>query len=299
MQKRAEKPDDGYFSVSAYTVKLDSKFPINSAYTNSTHSPDIKPAKSLHYHKSIELGYCQRGSGIFYIENKITAFFKGDVSIIMPGTIHIAQSNKNDISGWHFIDFDLENLFEEKTEAKALINDILENNQLFSGIISSKENEKLAPLFINLLESLGKRNIPPVQYRSAIRAAVMLIVLEIAELKKEKKDVEIKNDMEKVNPISPAIIYISRNFDKNISSSRLAELCNMSESSFRRIFFSAMGISPFEYIYNVRITTAVSLISKGTLSISEVAYAVGYQTLSSFNRHFKKITGRSPSFYKN
>ena len=55
-----------------------------------------------------------------------------------------------------------------------------------------------------------------------------------------------------------------------------------------------MHTSPLEYLYHVRVKAAINLLKTTELPITEVASRVGYQTLSSFNRHFRRIAGASP-----
>lgn len=56
----------------------------------------------LHYHNCLEIGYCHEGSGVFFVEDKILPYSKGDVSIIFPGQLHLAQSVKSQVSRWDF-----------------------------------------------------------------------------------------------------------------------------------------------------------------------------------------------------
>lgn len=74
----------------------------------------------------------------------------------------------------------------------------------------------------------------------------------------------------------------------------LSQMCSKSISSFRRDFHKYMNTSPFEYLYHVRITVAINLLCTSNLPVQEIAASVGYQSLSSFNRHFRRITGKMP-----
>ena len=100
--------------------------------------------------------------------------------------------------------------------------------------------------------------------------------------------------------LKPAISYIQNNYNKeNISMLRLAELCGMSEVSFRKIFTNAMGITPLKYINNLKISTAKELLLSKSCTISKVAELSGFHCDSYFSREFKKHTGMSPLEYKN
>lgn len=101
-----------------------------------------------------------------------------------------------------------------------------------------------------------------------------------------------------ISLIKPAIDYIHSEYtNDNIEISHLAELCNISEAYFRRIFLKSFGISPIKFINNLKIDRAKELITSGLYSISEVAVASGFHDDSYFSRKFKEATGMPPSEY--
>lgn len=103
----------------------------------------------------------------------------------------------------------------------------------------------------------------------------------------------------KAGLISPALDYIHEQYTAdNIDISHIAEMCNMSEAYFRRIFLKSFGISPVKYINNLKINRAKELIASGLCSISEAAAESGFHDDSYFSRKFKQITGISPSEYR-
>jgi AraC-like DNA-binding protein len=64
------------------------------------------------------------------------------------------------------------------------------------------------------------------------------------------------------------------------------------------MFKKATGINFTDYVARVRIEKAKNLLLNPNLRISEIAYEVGFQSLTHFNRVFKKILGRSPTDYR-
>ena len=117
------------------------------------------------------------------------------------------------------------------------------------------------------------------------------------DLRKEYELGYIANDT--ISLIKPAIDYIYTEYtNDNIEISYLAELCNMSEAYFRRIFLKNFGISPIKYINNLKIDRAKELITSGLYSISDAAVASGFHDDSYFSRKFKEATGMSPSEYR-
>jgi AraC-like DNA-binding protein len=98
--------------------------------------------------------------------------------------------------------------------------------------------------------------------------------------------------------IAPAIQEINRSFTENeLSISKLAALCGISEVYFRRLFLNAFGISPKEYITQKRIEYAKILLSSGDFLVSEVGILCGYAEPCHFSREFSRRVGMMPSRY--
>ena len=100
--------------------------------------------------------------------------------------------------------------------------------------------------------------------------------------------------------LSPALDYIHKEYMKdNIPISYLAELCRMSEVTFRSIFTNSLGITPIKYINGLKLELAKELLATGEHSVNEVAALSGFHDECYFSRAFKKSTGVSPSEYRN
>ncbi|MBE6612622.1 MAG: helix-turn-helix transcriptional regulator [Ruminococcaceae bacterium] len=99
--------------------------------------------------------------------------------------------------------------------------------------------------------------------------------------------------------ISRAVEYIDANCHRPIKVAELAGLCKLSESHFYTRFHQAVGCSPIEYKHRAAIGRAERLfISDPSLTIDEISYRTGFESSSYFRRTFRKITGMSPSDYR-
>jgi AraC-like DNA-binding protein len=78
----------------------------------------------------------------------------------------------------------------------------------------------------------------------------------------------------------------------------LAELVNISPNYLSEKFKQVTGINFVDYVTRVRVDKACSLLRNPNDRVSEIAFAVGFQSLSQFNRTFKKLTGKSPTTYR-
>lgn len=92
--------------------------------------------------------------------------------------------------------------------------------------------------------------------------------------------------------------WIRHNPSEDIKVSELAKTLQMSLRTFNRRFKNAANVTPMQYIQGVRMRGAGELLQTSNLTISEIAYELGYQDLSHFTELFKKHFGTTPSHYR-
>ena len=92
--------------------------------------------------------------------------------------------------------------------------------------------------------------------------------------------------------------FILDNIDERVTLDDVAEAVHVSTYYFCKIFKRATGMTFTEYVNRQRIEMAKRELLKPERRVSEIAYDVGYQSLSQFNRSFLKIVGESPSEFR-
>ena len=75
---------------------------------------------------------------------------------------------------------------------------------------------------------------------------------------------------------------------------RLARVSGASEAHFARAFKQAFGVPPHRYLLTRRIERAKTLLRDTSLSITEIAFETGWNSLGTFGRIFRDVTGESP-----
>jgi AraC-like DNA-binding protein len=91
---------------------------------------------------------------------------------------------------------------------------------------------------------------------------------------------------------------IDREYAQPLDVEALARGANMSAGHFSREFRLAYGESPYSYLMTRRIERAMTLLSQGDLSVTEVCFAVGCSSLGTFSTRFTELVGMSPSAYR-
>ncbi len=112
------------------------------------------------------------------------------------------------------------------------------------------------------------------------------------ELKGEGGDEERK----KIHPtIQKIVIYITRNYSRDITLQEIAEEYKINDSYLSALFKKEIGMNLSSYLQRYRLYRAMDLLKNSDLRINEIAYKVGYQNPCYFTEQFKKIYHITPS----
>lgn len=91
---------------------------------------------------------------------------------------------------------------------------------------------------------------------------------------------------------------MDRDFAEPLNVPSLARIALMSPAHFSRTFSATFGETPHRYLQRRRIERACALLRNSELPVTELALAVGFDSLGTFSRTFSAIIGRSPSAYR-
>jgi transcriptional regulator GlxA family with amidase domain len=98
--------------------------------------------------------------------------------------------------------------------------------------------------------------------------------------------------------LKSSIMFINQNYNKNISIPDLAKLENLSVSRYNSLFNALTGLSPVQYITNMRLSSACDLLTSTDLPVKQIAIMVGYADSHFFSRIFHSKIGVSPAAYR-
>ncbi len=99
--------------------------------------------------------------------------------------------------------------------------------------------------------------------------------------------------------IKKAIDYIHSNYRReDISVSELAKMCSVSETYFRKLFKQIHGVSPSQYVINLRLDFASHLLRSQLYTVSEAGYKSGFNDTKYFSKLFKSRYGSSPKKFQ-
>jgi len=98
--------------------------------------------------------------------------------------------------------------------------------------------------------------------------------------------------------ITKACAYIAEHCSDEISLPEVARVAGMSANYFSQVFVETTGTHFVEYVARTRVENAGHFLENPCLRISEIAFQVGFQSLSQFNRAFRKVAGCTPKEYR-
>jgi len=254
------------------------------------------PSEILHFHNSLEIGICRSGSGMIEFENKPLPFREGDITIVSRNILHTTYSSPGESSLWTYIFIQPERLIpsylQQSLQQPELFTEIEQNiREIFS-------HEAYPQLYFYADKIAKNLEYKPLNYRIDVSALCASLMIELMRLRSTGS--YYNQSKPKVNALvlAPALDFLHENYQQQFPIDKLAELCAMSPTHFRRIFGEIMDCSPLEFLHRTRIKQARNMLRGTNLSILEISERVGYGSISGFNRHFLRITGISPSEWR-
>lgn len=98
--------------------------------------------------------------------------------------------------------------------------------------------------------------------------------------------------------ITRARQFLEANYTERLSLNAVARVAHMSPFYFCKLFKRVTGLNYTDYLARLRVEKARNLLLNPNLKISEIAFEVGFQSLTHFNRMFKRLNGQAPSEYR-
>jgi AraC-like DNA-binding protein/ligand-binding sensor protein len=136
--------------------------------------------------------------------------------------------------------------------------------------------------------------VPARQHESVIK----LLTIFAEHLAILSNQLLMKREHSEPPTITRAKAYIEEHQTEDISLDEVAKAVHMSTFYFCKVFKKATGINFTDYVSRSRIEKSRNLLLNPNLRISEIAFEVGFQSLTHFNRVFRKALGQSPTDYR-
>ena len=245
---------------------------------------------SLHSHDYYELVIFFEGEINYVCESSVYSPRRGDVIIIPPGKFHMSKLKGESTHYTRHVFYLYPNAFDA---VSTCLSDVLlraEDAVLFS--LSSKERgEELLALAEKLSGAL-KRSDDPLSLALGFGYVIEIFCLL------GRRDVRTRGNTESLPENILALKeYLDAHFAEIGSVGEVAEHFFYSREYISRLFKRYYDTTVTDYVHDLRVAKAKSLIAEG-MPMIEVCFAVGYSSLSTFIRTFRRATDMTPSEYR-
>ncbi|GAB3249545.1 AraC family transcriptional regulator [Larkinella harenae] len=277
------------------------KVPINAQDSFSVRH-DRKPnfGNIWHYHPELELHYVIQGEGVRFIGDNVSNFSAGEILLVGENLPHTWRCNDDyfredadvqveailmqfrpDCLGRDFL-----NLAETQPVRR------LYERASRGLLIRGETGEKVATLLYSAVDA-----------RPLQRLIILLSILEILSQSDELETITSEhafyqsNEQETVR-LNKVCSYTLSNYAKEITLEEIASIANLSVTSFCRYFKLMTHKTYHEFLTEIRISHACRALIEDKLSAEVICSESGFNNLSNFYRHFKRVKGVTPLEYK-
>ncbi|PQA59107.1 AraC family transcriptional regulator [Siphonobacter curvatus] len=275
-------------------VKLESSFSIRH---------DIKPnfGTIWHYHPELELHYVVKGEGVRFIGDNISNFSEGEIVLLgenLPHTWRCKEEYYQSDSELnveaiviHFLPDCLGDYLLKLPEAYLIpkLYEKAKRGMVMSGSVKEKLIELMYAattatdldkiiLLLKILKTLAETDeyTPIVSSQSAFYQS---------------------NDMD-TQRLNKVCAYTLTNYKKDITLEEISSISNLSVTSFCRYFKLLTNKTYYDFLIEIRISHACRALVENKVPTEVICFDCGFNNVSNFYRHFKKVTGVTPLEYK-
>ncbi len=226
-----------------------------------------------HYHDTFQITLTKQGVFKNKINNKLIHAFKNQISITHPKEVHATVCDEK--TGHNFF-----TLYLPPTLLESKITKNQSNPPLFKSVISDPVLARL----LNQMQLLLHQNSPQIDW---LTWQLINRLVQHHQTSKEKAD-----DTQTLLDLSQLPLNQSKfNLDN------WAQQFNLDKFKFMRLFKSQTGMTPNQYSIFQRIKKSQNLLAQG-IDLTDCALEFGFYDLPHFHKHFKNITGVTPSTYQ-
>lgn len=237
----------------------------------------------IHWHEQIEILYYQDNNAFVTYNLEEYKASCGDIVFVNGNELHMATSPEKPSTYY---------CFQLRTDFFS--NFISGKYVVFENVIQDKDCSLCLDKVIRCFSGSDLDR----EIRAKLYMYEFLDILSKKYIKSISPEDEYKKNFKIYDRFNEIVIYINAHYDEPLTVPSLADRFFMSTSYFASMFRQNSGLSVMKYVNNLRIKHAKAYLDRDSMSISQVASAVGFDDFNYFSRKFKQLTGYTPSEYK-
>lgn len=269
-------------SIELYEKKViqDKEFPIQmhtNCRENLTRRSQVFPP---HWHEHLEMHYVLSGEMELMLDQETFTVREGQLIVANSNVLHGGYCDHSVLV--LVLIFAMEDMSKE----------LAAKNMIFQNVISGD------PFIREIMEDLHREYMNREDgFRMMCKGQILRLITYMARcyVKETLTDRERMKHIKQLERFNTVRQYIENHYAESISNAQLAELIHLSEDRFNHLFKECMGISPLQYMNDIRLKKAVQLLKAGEYSSTEVAEMVGFTDYNHFGRLFRRTYGCTPT----
>lgn len=274
-------------------LQLESISPDARSSFRLLHNPKLNDLFFWHFHPEYELVYIEGASATRHVGDHIATYTESDLVLIGSNIPHLN------------FDYGVQTAYKKEVLhinpnfKNTLFNEIPELSDIFQLFERSQHGIAFTG---NTKAEVGGRmkklaEMPPFKQ--------FLEVLHIFEILSGSRESFLLHEEAVINKYSKkqqdrlrkVYAYIDEYYQQKIEVAQIAALCNLGKEAFCRYFKSATGSTFVNFLNQYRVSQAKRLLLMGN-TITETCYGCGFESLSYFNRTFKRVARENPSDFR-
>lgn len=264
-----------YFSSPSQTAKKIYFYPISAGHFFCVEGYHLVRKN----YNSLLITHILDGSFTYIKDGKHITAHKGDTVILDCYKPHEYYTNDSFESIWiHIAGANSYELFEEIERSDG-------------NLIKCKDVQHLRKLLFRVFDGM-KGDYPTTELSVSLDIYKIFTELLNPQSTKSKGESSYEDSIQTVKE------YIAENLNENLTVGALAEIVNMSSSHFSRVFKQQTGFSPYDYILISRLNRAKYLLQVTDMTVSAIAYEIGFNSESNFIYFFTENEGISPGKFR-
>jgi AraC-like DNA-binding protein len=248
----------------------------------------------LHVHSFFEICYAFAGRGEFRVCNEVYEVKVGDVFVAKPDEPHEIIAHKKEPLEIYFWSYTLVPPAKRQTGASDI--DTLLRAFLTTSRRLNHDMAQMEGTLELLVDEIVKREVG---YSQVIQGLVTKLLLDTA---RAVTNVHVPSAQLLRSPGDAAVDlvlrYLHDNYDRSVSVQDVAAQVHLSERHIRRLFLEVTGKSIKQYLTSLRLDVAKQRLLGEDVSISEIAYGVGFNDVRHFSTTFRSIVGVTPTEFR-
>lgn len=249
----------------------------------------------VHSHDCLEIGYVTQGRGHYRIEEKTYPIETGDIFVINNREHHIAYHDG--VMEMLVLVFDPEFVWTAKEYE--YLKPFFARSANFSNRITAESvhYSRLKEYLFTVRDEFAGREAG---YDLAIKAALLMFLAILYRHYSGRNELYSQDSayQKAYDRIRPCLSFMQEHYREDITLEELANLVHMNKTYLSDYFKKVMNMGLFDYLEQLRLHKACLLLTSTDDSVTVIADLTGFNSVSYFNRFFKKLTGSTPTVYR-